>query len=186
MFSKTSFVTCFVICLLLASHYSFAGEEEAIVWVADSISLVGNDTIELYPTSNDTGNEYETDVTGPLTNVTRTELKKIGVNVVDHVAGRHTDDVALQLSVIHYQPGSVGGRWVGFGEGAAICIIRAYVFDGASGDQLADIIVAEQVSVGGMFTVGAEHHVLEKAARKVTDELATLLDIELASREVSK
>ncbi|UCH49169.1 MAG: hypothetical protein JSU95_05110 [Betaproteobacteria bacterium] len=186
MLSRTSFVLCISISLILFSDYSFAGEEEAIVWIADGVSIEGNDNLELYPTSNDTGNEFEIDVTGLLTNATRTELKKAGLNVVDHVAGRHTADVGLRLSLVHYQSGSVGGRWVGFGEGAAICIIRAYLFDSASEQQIADIIVAEQVGSGGMFTVGAEEYVLENAARKITEELAALLDIELASREVSK
>lgn len=186
MLSRAATILGIFIFLLLPIHYCFAGEEEPIVWVAEGISIKGTKQIELYPTSNDTGVKYEFDVAGEVTNTVQTVLTRAGLNIVEPVKGLQTKNIGIQISLVHYQSGSVGGRWVGLGGGAAICIIRAYIIDGTSGEIIGDIIVTEQVGVGGLTSIDAEKYVPKRAARKVTEELAGLLDIELKPGEESE
>lgn len=81
----------------------------------------------------------------------------------------------MQIHLVHYVPGSVGGRWVGFGGGAAICIVRISLIDGQTGAQIGDIVVADQVGGGGLFSIGAEKRILHTVARKTAEELAKIL-----------
>lgn len=175
-----------IFLLLIPINSSFAGENEPIVWVAEGISLHETKQVYLYPVTDVTGGRAGSGVTDQITNTIRTELTGAGLDILQPVKGQKAGDIGLQISLVHYQPGSVGGRWVGFGGGAAICIIRANILYAASGEVISDIIVAEQVESGGLFSIGAEKYVPKRAARKIAGELAELLGTELKPGEVSE
>lgn len=175
-----------LVFLLLPYNYCFAGEEEPIVWLADGISIKGTRQVELSPYPDDAGAKHDPDIIESVMNVVQTELTGAGLVIVKPVEAQKTDNVRIQIRLVHCQPGSVGGRWIGLGGGAALCIIRVYILDGVSGVQVGDIIVAEQVGSGGLFSIGAEKYVPKRAARKIAEELAVLLGIDLMPAEESE
>ena len=164
----------------------FAGEEEPIVWVAEGVSIRETKQIELYPVTDGTRGKSGFDVIDQITNTVRTELTRAGLGIHQPVKGQETGNIGIRISLVQYQPGNVGGRWAGLGGGAALCIIRANILDGASGKVISDIIVAEQVEGGGLFSIGAGKYVPTRAARKIAGELAGLFGIELKPGEVSE
>ena len=186
LFSGTAAKLRVVILFLLSTGNCLAGEEEPVVWVAEGVSISDTRKIALYPVAIATGTKNRLDVSGKITNTIRTELTKAGLSIVEPVEGRKTENIGIQISLVHYQPGDVGGRWIGLGGGAAICIIRANIIDETSKRIIGDIIVTELVDGGGLFGIGAEKYVSERAARKMAEQLAGLFGIELKPGEVSE
>lgn len=183
MFPRTASILCVLFFYLLSINYCFAGEDEPIVWVAEGASIEGTKQIDLYPVSNETGIKYNFDVAVQVRNTIQAELTRAGLNIVEPAKGLPTKNVGIQVKLVHYQAGSIGDRWIGLGGGAAVCIIRTYIVDGALRKIIGDIIVAEQVETGGLFSVGAGKYAPDRAARKVSEELAELLGIELKPGE---
>ena len=179
MFPRTASIPCVLLFFLLSINYCFAGEEEPIVWVAEGTSIEGTKLVDLYPVSNDTAMKNNFDVAVQVRNTIHEELTRAGLSVVEPVKRLPTKNIGIQIKLVHYQAGSAGGRWVGLGGGASVCIIRTYIIDGAMRKIIGDIVVAEQVETGGLFSVGAKKYVPERAARKVSEALAVLFGIEL-------
>lgn len=186
MFPRIFSVLGVVLVCLLPVKYGYAGEEEPIVWVADGVSLRGVDQAVFYPSLRETTNADDQSVVELVADIVRANLANAGLRMVDADAAQQGGGIGIQVSLVHYQPGSVGGRWVGMGSGMALCIIRGYLIDRASGERIGDIIVAEQVSGGGLFSIGAEKYVVERAARKVAGEIAGIFGIKLKPVEESE
>lgn len=180
MLSRIAWAIGLAILTLLPTQLCVAAEEEPIVWVSDNHSLLGVKRVALYsalPTAD--GSE----AVRTATDLIRNALQNAGVTVANIKDEQRSRDIGLQIQVVHYTPGNVGGRWIGLGGGAAICIIRAFILDGSTGAQIGDVVVAEQVGSGGLFTIGAEKHVLRAAAHKTAEELARLFGVELLQEE---
>lgn len=78
---------------------------------------------------------------------------------------------------MYYTPGMVSGRWIGFGGGAAICILRVQLSDRQSGRLLGDIVGTYQVQSGGLFTVGADEQVPKTTARLLAGRILELVGL---------
>lgn len=183
MFSRTAFATGLLVLLLLPVHLCIAGEEEPIVWTADNASFPGIRQISLYPSPHVPGASDETDAINTVRQDIRNALQGAGITVSDAGQTSTTGGLGLEIHLVHYTPGNVGGRWVGFGGGAAICIVRAILFDGQTGAQIGDIVIAEQVGGGGLFSIGAGKHILHTTARKTAEELTKLLGVRMQQSE---
>lgn len=186
MLMRSAIILASLISLIPPIDGCFAGEEEPIIWISDGASWKSSRDFVLHPAANDTGNTYQLDISGMVTNTIRSDLTSLGFNVFDPRDAGQTSGPSIHVSIVFYQPGNIGGRWLSLGGGAAICIIRTKLFDRELEDQLADIIVADQIASGGLFSVGAEKTVLERTALKVARELARLLHVEPKTREAVK
>ena len=164
--------------ILMQFQLCFATEKASIVWLADGVSISSLKQIELYPVSLNIEEKQGDELPLTISNTIREELESLGVKVTDITANTAPENFALKINLVHYQPGDVGGRWVGFGGGSAICILRVMIIAGPTGEVVGEIIVANQVSGGGLFSIGAEKSVTKRVAKQVSEELANLLGAE--------
>lgn len=161
---------------LLPPRLCLAGEEQPIVWQSDRHALSGTRTLALHPA-------VHAEAARAATGIIRNALQDAGIRMVEADGRTPASHTGLHIELVHHAAGSVGGRWVGMGGGAAICIVRAQVLDAASGVPIGDVVVAEQVGAGGLFSIGAGQHVLRAAARRTAEELAKLFGATLPARE---
>jgi len=183
VFSRTAVATSLLVLLLLPVHLCIAGEEEPIVWTASNTSFLGIRQVSLYPPPHVPGESDATDAIDTVRQDIRAALQNAGINVSDAGQASPSGDLGLEIHLVHYTPGDVGGRWVGFGGGAAICIVRTLLIDGQTGAQIGDIVIAEQVGGGGLFSIGAGKHILHSVARKTAEELTKLLGVRMQQSE---
>ena len=169
--------------LLLPLQSGLAAERNSIIWLSDGVSIDGTSIIVLYPISNVTGKTYEHDPSPDISAVIRNALETSGIVVVNKEKGEQSTQLALKIHLVHFAPGSVGGRWLGFGGGSAVCILRTMLVGGSSSAKIGEIIVADQVSTGGLFSAGAETYVCKRAAELTAENLAELLGVELRPDE---
>ena len=169
--------------LALPLQVSIAAEREAIVWLAEGVSLKGYKQLELHPVINDTGKNYEFDVAALMTQTIRSNLELAGLEVLEPNENPQRNVIGLQNRLVEFIPGSVGGRWVSFGLGAAVCILRTLVVDDASGEIVAEIISAKVVDEGGLFTAGAEKTVPKGVAKRAAGEVAELVGMQIPPEE---
>ena len=168
---------------LLPLQSGLAAERNSIIWLSDGVSIEGTSIVELYPISNVTGESYEHDPSPDINAVIRNALETSGLVVVNKEKGEQPAQLALKTHLVYFAPGSVGGRWIGFGGGSAVCILRTLLIGGSSSDKIGEIIVANQVSSGGLFSAGAETYVCKHAAEQTAENLAALIGVELRSDE---
>lgn len=172
--------------LALPLQISVAAEKEAIVWIAEDVSLKGYKQVELQPVSNDTGKNYEVDVAALMNKTIRNNLEAAGLRVLEPNKSPESDVIGLQNSLVEFIPGSVGGRWVGLGRGASVCILRTFVIDDTSGEIVAEIISAKVVDTGGIFSAGAEKTVPKGVAKRTAGEVAKLVGVKVTPEEQEK
>ena len=167
-----------VFLIVIQSQMCLASDPNSIVWLADDISIKGLEQIDFYPIRYDIRDSYVHQVSSVIRSIIRSELVKAGITVSDINKNTLPVFFALETHIVHCQPGNVGGRWVGFGGGAAVCILRTRIISGLTGKVVGEVIVANEVSSGGLFSAGAENYVPEGAARQTVEELAGLLGLE--------
>jgi hypothetical protein len=163
--------------LFMPYQQSLAAKRDSIVWLADGISISGIQKIGLYPVTTEADIHDKYDPGASISATVLEVLKKAGITVNALEDNTQPTKLALKIHIAHFQSGSVGGRWVTMGGGAAVCILRTFLVDGASGKIIGEIIVAKQVAAGGLFSAGAEKQVPKDAAKQTAAELAELLGI---------
>ncbi|MGI9318927.1 MAG: hypothetical protein ACR2QW_16485 [bacterium] len=165
--------------IVLPLQPAFADWGSPIAWMAEGASIKGQTRVVLYSLSNDTGETLDVEVVQAISETIRNRLIEDGFEIVssdDTVSQQNT--FTLKTSVIFCPPGSVSGRWVGFGAGAAVCIIRSYLLKPESKDPIGEIIVVKQVEGGGIFSAGAEKSVARKIAKDLVKEITILVGLE--------
>lgn len=178
MAAKYRTIVVSVFLLLIRSQLCLASDPNTIVWLADDASVEGLEQVDFYPIRYDIHNNYAHQVSSVVRSVIRSELVNAGISVNDISKNTLPIFFALETHIVHCQPGNVGGRWVGFGGGAAVCILRTRIISGLTGKVVGEVIVANEVSSGGLFSAGAENYVPKDAATKTAEELAGLLGLE--------
>jgi len=171
-------ITVTIFLLLVQSQPCLASGPNSIVWLADDNSIKGLEQIDFYPINYDIRNSYAQQVSSVVSSVIRSELINAGITVNNINKNTLPIFFALETHIVHCQPGNIGGRWVGFGGGAAVCILRTRIISGLTGEVVGEVIVANDVSGGGLFSAGAENYVPKGAARQTAEELAGLLGLD--------
>ena len=167
----------------LFNGVAYAGINEGLVeWLANDANFLGVRQVVLHPVLDDTGNRYDLDAAVKATQALQQKLTQAGITIVNP-GGPAPQRIVVKTSLVFYQPGSIGGRWVGFGGGAAVCILRSQLIDGNSDRLLGDLIGAYQVQAGGLFSAGAEKRVPAAAAELLANRILELLGIEEADYE---
>jgi hypothetical protein len=155
---------------LLALATVACATTEPMVWLDKGVSLAQYRVVEVLPVANETGKTFEFDVVAALTEHLKEKLHEKGFEVaVEPVAG--TPVLVLQSRLVLYEPGSAAGRWVMPGLGRTQCTVRSSLIDRRSGQVLGEIVIAEHVSGGGFYSVGADRWILGVVAGSIADEL---------------
>lgn len=162
------FRTTAALLLFLASATVQAAQ--LIVYLAEGVDLKPYRSILVAPASNDTGENFEFDVAAEYTQALQTTLAEKGYAVA---TTRPAEGLWIELtsSVVSYEPGSAGQRWLLPGTGRTHATIRTLVRDSASGKLLADVVVSDSVAAGGLYTVGMDKRILKNFARALAEEL---------------
>ena len=160
--------TAAALLLLLASAAAQAAQ--LIVYLADGADLKPYRSVLVDPASNDTGEHFEFDVAAEYTQALKAALAEKDFAVV---TTRPSDGLWIELasSVVSYEPGSAGQRWLLPGTGRTHATIRSLLRDGASGKLLADVVVTDSVAAGGLYTVGMDKRILKNFAEALAKEL---------------
>lgn len=147
---------------------------ETLVLMERDVSLTRYRAVEVLPVSNDTGKTFEKkldfDVAATLTEFIRAELRESGYVIVERPSTTG-ECILVRSSLVAYQPGSAGMRWVGGGAGITQATVRATLIDNRTGEMLGEIVAAGQVTVGGLYTVGANKNILKRLAKGIAKEL---------------
>lgn len=160
-----------------------AGANDGMVeWLAPDAKLIGVRQVEFHSVIDNTGKPYDIDVAAKATQALKKKLIEAGISIVG--PGEPTPQrIVIQTNLVFYQPGSVGARWVGFGGGAAVCILRTRLIDSNSKRQLADLTGVYQVQAGGLFSVGADKRVPVAAAEHMARRILELVGLGEADYE---
>lgn len=162
---------------ILSSGIAHAGINEGMVeWLAQEATFTGVRQVEFHPVVIHTDYKFDFDAAAAATQTLRNQLTKAGL-VLNSPGSAKLQPVVIKSSVEYYQPGSVGERWIGFGGGAAVCILRTQLFDGQTDHLLADFVATYQIQVGGLFTIGAEKVVPRSAAELIADRIIMLVGL---------
>ena len=123
------------------------------------------------PVVNDTGTNFEFDVAEELTGHLKEELKKRQIGLADDEKqpGRI---VILEAHLALYAAGNLAGRWIAPGLGAASCVVRIKLVDAISRRLVGDTVAIQYVGGGGLFSIGAEHWILEHVAQDMAQAYA--------------
>ena len=167
----------------LINGVAHAGMNDGLVeWLAQDAKFLGLRQLEFHPVIDDTGKLYELDVAVKATDALQQKLTEAGIALTD--PGSPTPErIVLETTLVFYQPGSIGGRWIGFGGGAAVCILRSRLIHGDSERLLGDLIGAYQVQAGGLFSAGAEKRVPVAAAELLANRIIELMGLEETEHE---
>ena len=169
---------CALSLSVLFNGMAHAGINDGLVeWLAHDANFTGLRQLEFHPVVDHTGKSYDLDVAAKASQALQQKLTQAGITLTDP-GGTPPKRIVLETRVVFYQPGSVGGRWVGFGGGAAVCILRSRLIHGESTRLLGDFTGAYQVQAGGLFSAGAEKRVPSAAAGLIAKRIIELMGLE--------
>lgn len=155
---------------------------DMVEWLAPDADLAGVRQVELHSVINGTGKNFDFDVATAATQALQQRLSDAGMKITAP-GGPIPQKIVIKTSIVYYQSGSVGDRWIGLGGGAAICILRTQLIDGRSDRLLGDMTAAYEVQVGGLFTIGAHKYVPKAAAEMIADRILKLTGLEASVNE---
>jgi hypothetical protein len=160
-----------ILALLILAMPLAAVADAAPLWLEDGADLAGK-PLYLAPVTA-AGPQVDDAVLREVQDALRHELVESGA--LDPSAPAPAGGITLQCRVMRYAPGSVGGRWLGGRFGAAYIVVRAMLLDASSRALLGDMLSVQEISAGGLFSVGAEHTVVGDAAREIAASVAQAL-----------
>ena len=164
----TKVIRVLLLCLLILGNGCATGKPMA--WVEQGVSLSRYRQLDVASVSNDTGREYDFDVTGTLTEKIKSKLTDKGYLAQGAGTGRE-GALVLKPHLTAYEPGNAAKRWLAPGHGATHCTVRVSLIDQESGKQVGEIIVAKAISEGGLFSIGADRSILDAVASDIAETL---------------
>lgn len=141
-----------------------------MVSMMEGVSLTGYKMFEVHPVLNETGKTFEFDVADTLTQNIKSKLKDKGYIVSD---GTETSKEVLIIksSLLSYEPGSAFKRWIAPGFGKTQATVKTLLIDKRTGKVLGELVSAEAVSAGGLYSAGADKRILDAIAEGLADEI---------------
>jgi hypothetical protein len=133
-------------------------------------SLSGVKLLAVAPVSNDTGQTFELDIAGILTDDLASALRLKGYTVTDTNSASPAP-VIVQCNFISYAPGNAFQRWLAPGLGPTVATVKTLLIDKNTGDVLGGMVTRKEVTRGGLFSVGAYRSILQGVAREVAEAI---------------
>jgi hypothetical protein len=176
--SIAKLVFALIMLTIFSNTIAYAATTKGIVeWLSADADFSNVRVIELHAATNATGKFLDKDIIDGITETLRKKFTDAGIVSTDS-GGNNKTAIVVKTSVLHYETGSVGGRWIGFGGGAAVCILRSNLIDAETGYLLGDLIGTHQVEVGGLFSAGAHLTVPKSSAKKIAERILELFGLE--------
>ena len=146
---------------------------QPMVSMEKGVSLKGYSSFYVPDVANQTGNEYEFDVAGTLTQEIKEELGNRGLDVTEDKSTENL--LVVTCSLVSYEPGSAFKRWLVPGYGKTQATVKTLLIDNTSNEVLGEFISAEAVSAGGLYSAGADKRILAAIAQGIADQIESLL-----------
>jgi hypothetical protein len=134
------------------------------------VSLADYKVFEVPPILNETRKTFEFDVADTLTQNIKSKLRDKGYKVSD---GTATSEKVLIIrsSLLSYEPGSAFKRWLAPGFGKTQATVRTYLIDKKTGKVLGELVSADTVSAGGLYSAGSDKRILDAITEGIVDEI---------------
>jgi hypothetical protein len=165
MIIRTS-ILCWLVSLLV---FGCAGSSPA-VRMESAEPLRKYRIFEVAPVSNETGKTFAFDIAEEFENQIRSQLESKGYIVAADPGG--TDDaLIIRCSITSYEPGSAFARWLAPGAGKTQATVLTSMVDKRTGSAVGEMLSADAVGAGGLYTIGADRWILEKIAKGVVEKI---------------
>jgi hypothetical protein len=138
--------------------------------MVEDVSLADYKVFEVPPVLNATGKTFEFDVADILTQNIKSKLGGKGYTVSDGSATLE-QVVIIKSSLLSYEPGDAFKRWLAPGYGKTQATVRTSLIDKRTGKLLAELVSADAVSAGGLYSAGADKRILDAIAEGVVDAI---------------
>ncbi len=157
-------------CLFIAMLVFGCGASSPAVRMESSEPLRKYGLFEVAPVSNDTGKTFAFDVAEEFGNQIRSQLESRGY-IVATVSGPTDNALIVRCSITSYEPGSAFTRWLAPGAGKTQATVLTTLVDKRTGAAVGEMLSADAVGAGGLYSVGADRWILEKIAKGVVDKI---------------
>ena len=142
-----------------------------MVSMEEGASLKTYKVFQVAPAINETGETFEFDVTGELTNKVKLRLTEKGYKVEEVSASEGV--LVIKNSLMDYEAGNAAGRWLAPGVGVTQATVKTSLIDKTTGTIIGEMVTSESVSGGGLFSVGAYKQILDTIAKGIANEIDT-------------
>jgi len=159
----------YIFCLFLLLGGGCA-TERPMVRMEKGASLTGYKLVEVTPVSNETGRTYDFEVTDVITQYIKSSLQEKGFTVAE-ITSAEENVIILKSSLTSYEPGSAFKRWLLPGYGKTQCTLKTSLIDKKTGKILGEMVAAEAVGSGGLYSIGADKWILNVVAKSISDEI---------------
>lgn len=162
---KESSIVVFLLFLFVAGCVT----SKPMVTMEKGASLSVYKAFEVSPVLNETGRTFEFDVADTLTQNIKSKLRDKGY-VVDGAVPLE-EILIIKSSLLSYEPGSAFKRWLAPGFGKTQATVKTLLIDKKTGGVIGEMVSAEAVSAGGLYSAGADKRILDAIAEGIVDEI---------------
>jgi Domain of unknown function (DUF4410) len=162
-----------VVSLGMLAMLAGCAATRADVAVEPGVSLQKFTQVEVAEGANETGSSAYDETAQTFASDLRSALQSEGVTLSD--AGAPGSTLVVKPALVHYEPGSALARWILPGLGRTQATVSAALIDKGSGDSVGDVGASDQVTGGGLLSVGQERFILSRLAGDVAGQIATRL-----------
>jgi hypothetical protein len=165
---KKEFASALIFILLITA----CGTDRPMVRLEEGISLSNYEVFIVEPVKNETGKEFDCDVAGYLTQHLESELKHRGYEVGND-PNSNSKVLLVRSALLAYEPGSAFKRWLVWPvpAGKTQATVRISLIDKQTAETFGDLVFAEAVTGGGLFSAGADKRILEEIAGGMAREI---------------
>jgi hypothetical protein len=158
-----------IVCLIFV-FISGCVSSKPMVSMRGNVSLAGYKSFEVEPVLNETGKKFDFDVSGKLTEEIKSKMIEKGF-VVSERTSSSAQVLIIKSSLISYEPGNAFKRWILPGFGKTQATVKTSLIDKKTGKVLGELVSAETVSAGGLYSAGADKRILDAIAEGIVDEI---------------
>lgn len=145
-----------------------------VVSIDSKASFDKYQAIEVLPVVNKTERTYDFDVAQELTQKIKERLAEQGLVLMEGTEGDR-EILTVSSVLVAYEPGNAVTRWATgplIPAGKTQATVKTTLVDKKSGAHLGDLATAEVVSGGGLYSVGADHWILDVIAKGLANEIS--------------
>lgn len=141
-----------------------------MVSLEKGVSLSRYQAVEIASVRDETGKIYGFNVAASLTRNIKASFQQKGYVLSD---GKQTSQEVLLIKcrLLSFEPGSAFKRWLVPGFGKTQATVQTSLIDKKSGKLLGELVSAEAVSTGGLYSAGADVRILEAIAEGIVNEI---------------
>lgn len=161
------------LAILIVALLFAACAEKADVSIEPGVALAKFKVVEVAPAQNETGDPGHDPVAATFREDLVSALVSSGVQVSD--AGPPAATLIAKPALVHYESGSALSRWILPGSGRTQATVAVSLIDKASGDSVGDLAATDQVSAGGLYTIGQDRLILSRLAGSIASEIRARL-----------